>query len=77
MLDKLFSTVFDATKPLHLHQQVGEGSSLCSPIGEGLKPHPFTFFFCLALLLPLPPAFVQELILPPNFFPKLFHLLIL
>ena len=41
MLDKLFSTVFDATKPLHLHLQVGAGhlqvgedSSLCPQAGR-------------------------------------------
>ena len=78
MLDRLFSTVFDATEPLHLHGvKVCSNPILCSPIGEGLRPHPFTFFFCFSLLLPLPAAFVQERILPPNFFPKLFRFLIL
>ena len=78
MLDRLLSTVFDATEPLRLHGViVCSNPILCSPIGEGLEPHPFTFFPCFALLLPLPQAFVKELFLPPIAFPKLFHLLIL
>ena len=80
MVDKLFSTVFDATEPLQLHGVRIHHSLLrilCPPIGEGLRPHPLTFFFYFSLLLPLSPAFVHELFLLPNFFPKLFRLLIL